>query len=233
MPETKKLNRFEVWVADHSAPIFLVIASLIVVGAIAVFYSYEKQGDTAEQVQVLQPEVTKINQAICDARSLKDRHRAERCAERIRVGLINCRRVERCRAALLAAITYPPPARSAEPLPNLSKSAPGSGQPGGGDAVQSPSSKGHQQPGPHEGGGQGRGQQGGQEPGAKSPEATSQAEDPAPAEDTATDARHPAAEAVEHVEGKVHEVVGDVTKEVGAAAEGAVCGSLAAPNCTK
>lgn len=139
----------EVWVADHAVPIFLTIAALIILGAAAVIYTYERQGDTAEVVRRVEPQVTNINRAICDERSLESEARARRCAERIRVGLVNCRRYQRCRAAFLAALTYPPPARSAE------ETSPSS--PEGGGAFQ-PSNNGHQPPGPS--GGQ---QEGGQE----------------------------------------------------------------------
>ena len=222
-----ELNRAEVWIADHALPIFAAVALAIVAGAVAIFAVFLETGETRDQVNVLRPQVTRVNKAICDKQSLDHPHRAERCAERIRVGLVNCRRSEPCRAALIAAITYPPPARSAEPLPNPSKSVQGSGQPGG-DAFQPPST-GHQQPGPHEGGGEnghgngGSGGKGGSEgppaPGQGGSEAA-----PAPQEggadagqsrepptpkptETAPAVPHPAAEAVEHVEDTVHETV--------------------------
>lgn len=215
-----RLNRAEVWIADHALPIFAAVALAIIGGAVAIFVVFLENGETRDQVNVLRPQVTRVNKAICDKQSLDHPQRAERCAERIRVGLVNCRRSEPCRAALLAAITYPPPARS-EPLPNLSKSTQGSGQPGGGDAVQQPSHQGHQQPGPH-GGGQGEGHQGGQEPGAKPPEPSSQAESAPPAGDSGappaneSSPPHPAAQAVEQVENAVNETVEGV--------KGAACG---------
>lgn len=146
-----RLNRLEIWIADHAVPVFLVVAALIIAGAVAVFVTYQKQDDTADQVRVIAPQVTKVSRAICDQQSLSHPDRANRCAERIRVGLINCRRVQRCRAALLAILTYPPPAdRAEETSPSTS---------GGGDAFQP--STGKQQPGPGsqpgQPGGQGKG----------------------------------------------------------------------------
>lgn len=146
----KPLNRVEVWVAEHAVPIFLTIAVAIIVGAAAVFFTWERSNGTAEKVHVLEPQVTKINRAICDRRSLGNDARARACAERIRIGLINCRRSTRCRAAYLALATFPPePARGATSSPE-----PSSGSPrdtGGGDAVQPPSHQGHQPPGPGKG----------------------------------------------------------------------------------
>lgn len=146
-----KLNRFEVWVADHAAPILAVIAILIVVGAGVTFYVWQQQGDTAKKVKTLAPQVTRINEAICDRRSLSHPARARRCAERIRVGLVNCRHVSRCRAAWLALATYPPPARGATSgatagLSSPSTSSPAPGDSGGGGAQQP--SHGHQPPSP-------------------------------------------------------------------------------------
>lgn len=155
--ETKPLNKVEVWVAEHAVPIFGAIALLIVIGALAVFVTYQKQNAVAERVKVLSPQVTRVNQAICDKRSLESESRARRCAARIRVGLVNCRRVDRCRAAFLAVLTYPPPARSTAPSGTTL-------EPEGGGAQQ-PSNSGHQQPGPGEqpGHGQGGGNDHGQE----------------------------------------------------------------------
>lgn len=134
-----RLNSLEIWIADHAAPIFLVIAALIVAGAIAVFVTYRQQSNTADQVRVLKPQVTRVNKAICDKQSLIHSQRAERCAERIRVGLINCRHSQPCRAAWLALATYPPPAREVSS---------GSGADTRGGAIQKPSNHGHQHPGP-------------------------------------------------------------------------------------
>lgn len=146
---TGELNRVEVWVAERAVPIFAALAVLIVIGAGAVFWNYQKQGATQRQVDVLKPQVTQIVKAAatCDAKSLHDRGQSKICAERIRIGLLNCRRVPVCRAALLAAIAGPPPARlDAHPaLPNRPPSSSG-----GGDAFQ-PSSHGHQPPGPAQG----------------------------------------------------------------------------------
>lgn len=110
--ETKPLNRVEIWIAEHWAPIFAVLSVLIILGTIAVFVTWRQQSGTADTVKVIQPQVTHISQAICDKHSLGHPERARRCAERIRVGLINCRRSQPCRAAYLALATYPPPARS-------------------------------------------------------------------------------------------------------------------------
>jgi hypothetical protein len=143
--ETKPLNKLEVWVAEHAVPIFAVIAVAIVVGAAAVIYTYSEQSGIAERVKVLAPKVTRVSKAICDQESLHHLNRARSCAERIRVGLVNCRKVPRCRAAFLAIATYPPPARSSAPSSTTAiTTAPD--QKGG--ATQQPSSHGHQQPGP-------------------------------------------------------------------------------------
>jgi hypothetical protein len=123
-----RLNKTEVWIAGHSIRIFLVIAALILVGAFFVVKTFLESGETAKKVKVIAPQVTRINRALCDERSLDDDKRARRCAERIRVGLVNCRRSTRCRAALLAAITYPPPARPAAPEGGDSQSPPKAGQ---------------------------------------------------------------------------------------------------------
>lgn len=147
MTDPKPLNKVEVWVANHAVPIFLVIAVAIVLGAGAVFYTWQKQGDTASEVHVIAPQVTKINQAICDRASLTNGVKAKRCAERIRIGLVNCRRVSRCRAAYLALATYPPPAKPTSTTPSSEE----------GGAIQQPSSHGHQPPGPS--GGQQEGSQ--------------------------------------------------------------------------
>lgn len=152
--EPKPLNRFEVWASDHAAPIFGILATLIVLGAGAVFYTYQRSSDAQDQVNVLRPRVTTINRAICDARSLESEDRARRCAERIRVGLVNCRRYDRCRAAFLAALTYPPPARPE-----------GEAAAGGGDA-QNPSQAGQQPGRGDDPGDQGKGAHGGDQGGS-------------------------------------------------------------------
>lgn len=141
--EPKPLNKAEVWIADRAVPIFVALAVLILCATAAVFYVYQRQGDTAKEVHVLEPQVTKINQAICDRASLANDLKAKRCADRIRIGLVNCRHVERCRAALLAAITFPPPTKTSQ---GPSRQAPSSSAEGG-DALQ-PSHHGHQPHGP-------------------------------------------------------------------------------------
>lgn len=138
--DPKPLNDTEVWVAEHSAPIFVVLVVLILLGAGAVFWTFQKSGNAQEQVRVLRPQVTRINRAICDRRSLEDKLRAHRCAERTRVGLVNCRDYRPCRDALLAAI--------AGPLSRPGATAsPGSPSDTGGGVAQNPSNPG-QQPGP-------------------------------------------------------------------------------------
>lgn len=143
--------------AERAVPIFAVIAVLILLGAAAVFYTYERQGDTAGKVKVIAPQVTRINRAICDRASLEHGDRARACAERIRIGLVNCRHVQSCRAAYLALATYP--SRPAETSPRVTRdtkvsspsaATPSPGPPGdtGGGDAQPPSNHGHQQPGP-------------------------------------------------------------------------------------
>jgi len=150
-----RLNRLELWIADHAAPIFIIVAALIVAGAIGITVVFLQAREAGDQVNVLKPQVTRVNKAICDKQSLNHAQRAERCAERIRIGLINCRRSEPCRAAFLAVATSPPPpARggrdSSSPLSSTmaESTSPARGDSGGGDAHQPPSNHGHQQPGP-------------------------------------------------------------------------------------
>lgn len=157
-----RLNRVEVWIADHALPIFAAVALAIIAGAVAIFFVFLQAGEAQDQVSVLRPQVTRVNKAICDRQSLDHPGRAQRCAERIRVGLVNCRHVSRCRAAFLAILTYPPPARGATSRGIRATSTPSTGDTGGGGAQQP---KGNQQPGPgsqpgHEGG-QGNGHGGG------------------------------------------------------------------------
>lgn len=176
MTEPRPLNRFEIFVSEHAARIFVVIALAIVFGAGAVYWVYQRSGDAQQQVEVLRPQVTRISHAVCDRRSLEHPDRAAACAERIRIGLVNCRRSQPCRAALLAAITYPPPARGATLEGGATSSPPPADATEGGGA-QNPSHAG-QQPSPgdpgHHGGG---GDNGGQEtspapsPGASAPAA--------------------------------------------------------------
>lgn len=143
-----RLNRVEIWIADHALPIFGVVALAIIAGAIGITVVFLEAGEAKQQVEVLRPQVTRVNKAICDKQSLNHPQRAERCAERIRVGLINCRHSEPCRAAFLATITYPPPARGATSSPSsatkTTSPAPGDAEGGG---AQQPS-HGHQHPSP-------------------------------------------------------------------------------------
>lgn len=164
-PSPKPLNRFEVWASDHATHIFGAIALLIVLGAAAVFYTYQRTGDAEDQIRTLTPKVAHIIK--CNQHSLVDEKRAEECAARIRIGLINCRRVESCRAAYLALATFPvAPGRgvagdssgtegsrrdraTAEPSSPIGTTSRGPAvDVEGGDALQPPSSHGHQQEGP-------------------------------------------------------------------------------------
>lgn len=158
-----RLNRVEIWIADHALPIFGVVALAIIAGAIGITVAFLEAGEAKQQVEVLRPQVTRVNKAICDKQSLNHPQRAERCAERIRVGLINCRHSEPCRAAFLATITYPPPARGATSGTTAKLSSPSTspapGDSEGGDAQQP--SHGHQHPSP--------GSQPGPEPASPSP----------------------------------------------------------------
>lgn len=182
--DPKPLNKLEIWVAEHSAPIFVTIAVLIVIGAGVTFWIWHAQDDTQDQVNVLRPQVTRINKAVCDRRSLEREDRAAACAQRIRIGLINCRRAPRCRAALLAAITYPSPARKSAPTTTATTTAPSSE-----GVVPQPSDNGHQQPGPgdpgHDGGGH-------QSKGQGSPPAPSPGLSPAPGGSVAPEVAPPA-----------------------------------------
>ena len=186
------LNKVEVWIAEHSIRILAVLALLIAAGGFFVVKVILETGETSDKVTRIEPQVTTINRAICDARSLESEDRARRCAERIRVGLVNCRRYSRCRAAFIAALTYPPPARGATSTPEVSPSpASSTGDTGGGDA-QNPHGAGQQpspgSPGDNNGNGQG-GQGKGQEPApAPSPGASpapdgSEAPEPSPGGD--------------------------------------------------
>lgn len=146
------LNKIELWIAEHSIRIFLVIAALICVGAFFVVKTFVQSGEAAREVDVLKPQVTKIVRAAatCSAQTVKEKETSNACAARLRFALVVCRRSAKCRAALLAIVNYPPPAHADAPssttLPD---------QEGG--ATQQPSNNGHQQPGPsggqhHEGG---------------------------------------------------------------------------------
>ncbi len=149
--DPKPLNQVENWIAEHAVPVFAVLSVAVVFGASGVFLTFQRSGEAQRQVRVLEPRVTRINRAICDRSSLKNERKARRCAERIRVGLINCKRVDRCRAAFLAVLTYPPPARGTTSPPEVSSGS--AGATGGGDAFQPPSHHGHQyqSPGSHPG----------------------------------------------------------------------------------
>lgn len=157
--EPKPLNKLEVWVADHAVPIFMVTAVLILLGAGAVILTYERTGDAEHNIDILRPKVAHIIK--CNQRSLVDQKRAEECAARIRVGLINCRRVRSCRAAYLALATFPEqaasPTSSSPSSTTATTAAPASGSQPKGGAIQTPSTNGHQpgspgSPGHQEGG---------------------------------------------------------------------------------
>lgn len=172
--ETKPLNKLEVWVSEHAVPIFAAIAVMICLGAVAVFVTYQRQGDTAGKVKVLSPQVTRISRAICDRRSADSIARSRLCAGRIRYGLVACRHSQRCRAAFLALLTYPPPAQPTSPSTTTAPD-----QKGG--ATQQPSNHGHQHPSPgsqpgHHGGGKHHGGGGA----APAPTPASPAPSPAP-----------------------------------------------------
>lgn len=134
-----KLSHTEEWIAEHSIGIFAVVAILMVLGTYFGLRLLGAQERVQRDVNVLKPQVTRVSRAICDEQSLNHKGRAARCAARIRVGLVNCRRVERCRAALLAALTYPPPTATL-----------------GGGGAQNPSPAGQQPEPGHTPGGQGK-----------------------------------------------------------------------------
>ncbi|HXR30816.1 MAG TPA: hypothetical protein VN752_06715 [Solirubrobacterales bacterium] len=169
------LNKTEVWIAEHSIRILAVAALLIAVGAFFVVKIFLASGETAREVDVLKPQVTKVIRAasVCSLDATRRSQESRECAMRMRIALINCRRYSRCRAALLSAITYPLPAKATAPSSTEL-------EPEGGDAVQQPSNQGHQPPGPGKGpsgGNGGNGQGGGQgaapapSPGASGPAA--------------------------------------------------------------
>jgi hypothetical protein len=141
----KPLNRIEVWIAEHSAPIFVTLALLIVLAAIAVFYTFQQAGDAKRQIDVLRPQVTRVinNAVVCSLDAPRGSQESRKCAMRLRVALINCRQFPLCREALLLASKPPPPRIDAPPaLPSKGSSSEG------GDAFQPPSNNGHQPPGP-------------------------------------------------------------------------------------
>ena len=186
-----RLNRVEVWIADHALPIFGVVALAIIAGAVAIVLVFLQAEDAKDQVSVLRPQVTRVNKAICDKQSLNHAQRAERCAARIRVGLVNCRRSTSCRAAYLALATYPssppakPPDRAATSSPEPS---PGSSRDTGGGDAQPPSNNGHQQPGP------GKGPEPAAEPSPASPAASGGSGAAEPAKPAETPGNDPPAE---------------------------------------
>jgi hypothetical protein len=128
-----KINHFEVWVADHAVPVFAVVSVLMVLGAGAFLIVYHQAGEAQREVDILKPQVTKIVRAasVCDTKTIKELKGARACSGRLRFALTACRHDPQCRAAILAIVNYPSPAR------------------GEGKEVvpQSPSSAG-QQPGP-------------------------------------------------------------------------------------
>lgn len=174
-----ELNKVEVWLAEHAVPVFTVLALLILIGAGAVFWTYQNTGDVEHQVDVLKPKIAHIVK--CNKGSLVDDKRATECAARIRIGLINCRRSQACRAALIAAITYPAQAalpEGGDPLsPSTAGQQPSPGQPGHPGNTQHPG----------ESGGGGPGDNGGEEP----PVPGTQAPSPAPSAPAAPEPTEP------------------------------------------
>lgn len=145
-----ELNKIETWIAEHSIRIFLVIAALICVGAFFAVKAFVQSGEAAREVDVLKPQVTKIVRAAatCSAQTIKEKETSNACAARLRFALVVCRRSAQCRAALLAIVNYPPPARSTAPSSTTATTtAPDSK----GGATQQPSNHGHQPPGPVKG----------------------------------------------------------------------------------
>lgn len=63
--------------------------------------------DSRRDISRTTTRVTRINRAICDQSALSHPERARRCAQRIRIGLINCRVHPACRAAFLANLRPP------------------------------------------------------------------------------------------------------------------------------
>lgn len=145
--------------------------------------------------------------------------------------------------------------RSKAPTPE--RGAPKYGGSQGGDALH-PGSTGHQQPGPRgggqQGGGNGAGGKGGsgqgqpstspapdQSPPSPAPSSTGSSAGapppaPAPGPPVGPQPKGPVEQAGDTVRGTVEgvkETADTVTSEVGKAAQGAVCGSLAAPGCSK
>lgn len=134
------LNKTEVWIAEHSIRILLACAAVILVGAYFVVSTFLESGETAHEVDVLKPQVTKIYAAAaaCAPKTIAKEGGEARCSHLLTAALRNCRHVPECRAAFLAILTYPPPAKPTSTTP--------SGEEGG--AIQQPSNHGHQPPGP-------------------------------------------------------------------------------------
>lgn len=146
------LNKTEVWIAEHSIRILFLAAVVILVGGYFIAKTVAQSGEAKREVDVLKPQVTRIVRAAatCSAQTVKEKETSNACAARLRFALIVCRRSAKCRAALLAIVNYPPPARATAPSSTEL-------EPEGGDAIHQPSNQGHQQPGPS--GGQPEGSQ--------------------------------------------------------------------------
>lgn len=147
---SSETSKAEAWIAEHSIRIFLVIAVLILTGAYFVVSAFLKSGEAAHEVDVLKPQVTKIYAAAaaCAPKTIARDGGEERCSRLLTVALRNCRQAPKCRAAFLAILTYPPPARSTVPSSTAATTtAPDSK----GGATQQPSNHGHQPPGPGKG----------------------------------------------------------------------------------
>lgn len=55
-----KLNKVEVWIAEHSIRIFAVVALLTLIGVGLFVYLFDKYGDEKKRVDVLERKVTRI-----------------------------------------------------------------------------------------------------------------------------------------------------------------------------
>lgn len=139
------LNPVEKWIAEHAIRIFLAIAVLMIVGAYFLTTTIVNQSNTQEDVNVLQPRVTRIVRTVCGPRAFDDPVQARHCAGRLRAALLNCRQYTFCRTALVLAQVPPP--RKAEP--EKAESQPQHSAGGGGGDAQTPSHQGQQ----HGGGG--------------------------------------------------------------------------------
>lgn len=149
---SSETSKAEAWIAEHSIRIFLVIAVLILAGAYFVVSAFLKSGEAAREVDVLKPQVTKIYAAAaaCAPKTIAKEGGEERCSRLLTVALRNCRQAPNCRAAFLAILTYPPPARPTSTTPS-STTAPTTAPDSKGGATQQPSNHGHQPPGPVKG----------------------------------------------------------------------------------